>query len=108
VLHGCGSFTAEELVFPVVQRRPTHANLLSKRQSTFLPSAQLNNRCLFYLLRVDNTSGSANNMLSRFWVQLIEPGSESRPTRIAKLPDSPGDAAIMLKVVLDGNSFLLF
>lgn len=47
-LHGCGCVVTEELVLPVIQRRPRHAKLLSHRLRFSFSHAQCDDRGLLH------------------------------------------------------------
>ena len=101
-LHGCGCLGTEQLVLPVVQRRPAHANLVGNRLRTSLSHAQRDDRGMLHLgRRCRATLGAANDACQRLRVQLLNPGRKRSSRGIAQCPDGRGETAPILEVVLD-------
>ena len=105
-LHGCGCRGTEQLVLPVVQRRPAHANLIGNRLRTSLSHAQRDDSGMFHFgPRCRTNLGSANDA-RRFRVQLTNPGRKRSSRGIAQCLDSRCERAPMLQVVLDCTRLL--
>ena len=97
----------KQLISPFIQDLAAYPHLFRIHRGRHAAGTQLNDRLSLQLRRRRGRSCLAASTLTPTGAHFVDPGPKYVWARISELPDRPGQALTVVKIVIDGFSLLL-